>query len=165
MKAQYIIVSESYALDHQTGRVSTFHLIDQLHVTSTPFLIPSISLVMLLIKESADRVDEQFEVSISVNNKQILNSLQNANFGTETVNRNFLSIQGLLVPEAGNLKFSARHKGQEIGFWHVPVEGIAIESVQQVVPARPKRRKPAKADTNLDSSDPEVQPAATRRTR
>jgi len=55
MKASFFACTESAVLDANSNRISLFHLLEDLSVVNVPIMLPGLTAVTFLEKESGDK--------------------------------------------------------------------------------------------------------------
>lgn len=123
MKLIFMTCAQSSAVDSQTGRLSLFHLLEQVQATNFPTAM-SLTLVGMFTREAGDPDDQSVRLKVELGETAILDSSVNFSFQGKQRSRVLMALNGLAIPSAGNLSFSfLSGEGMALGVpWEVVVE-------------------------------------------
>jgi hypothetical protein len=126
MKCPFFVCSESSAIDAQTGRVSIFHILEDLHVVSAPFIIHSLAVVAFLSKEDHDDDVSEGKIEISIADRIISTFQVSINFQGQLRHRSLSLIQGTIVTAFGVLLLKLTIKDVELARWSVSIMQVNL---------------------------------------
>lgn len=159
MKLKYIICAESSSLDVTTGRVSMFHLLEDIGVASVPFFIQSVSISVLLEREQNELNSITIQLVVKSNNQELVTLPMQIEFLDKLRNRNLGTIQGIVVPNFGTMQFVVTYQGQELGRWEFTVHNIGQPSVSNQPSASDQNSADHPAPISFDeAAEPHASP-------
>jgi hypothetical protein len=123
MRLVFMTCAQSSAVDSQTGRLSLFHLLEQVQATSFPTVL-SLTLVGMFAREAGEADDQFVKLKVDLEEKEIFESSVSFSFRGKLRSRVLMAINGLAIPSAGMLSFSfLSGDGAPLGApWDVIVE-------------------------------------------
>lgn len=126
MQLIFMTCAQSSAVDSQTGRLSLFHLLEQVQATSFPTAM-SLTLVGMFVKEAGEPDDQSVRLKVELGDAVIFDSPVNFSFRGKQRSRVLTAMNGLAIPSAGKLSFSfLTAAGAPLGSpWDVVVEKAA----------------------------------------
>ena len=126
MKLNFMTCAQSSAVDSQTGRLSLFHLLEQVQATTFPTAM-SLTLVGMFVKEPAESDDQSVRLKVELDDKVIFDSPVAFSFKGKQRSRVLTAMNGLGIPGPGTLSFSfLSEAGAPLGTaWNVVVEKVA----------------------------------------
>ena len=111
MRIKYLICSESSSFDQFTGRVSLFHLMDQIIAPTYPVAIPQISVIVCMEREENEPDSAELKIQIKLGAQELMSYPASIQFRGGTIARAVGNLQGFYVPAAGRLTASATFEG------------------------------------------------------
>jgi len=123
MKLIFMTCAQSSAVDSQTGRLSLFHLLEQVQATSFPTAM-SLTLVGMFAREAGEADDQSVRLKVDLEQTPVFDSAVNFSFRGKPRSRVLMAMNGLAIPSAGTLSFSfLSGEGAPFGApWEVVVE-------------------------------------------
>ena len=123
MNLSVMTCAQSSAVDSQTGRLSLFHLLEQVQATSFPTAM-SLTLVGMFAREAGEPDDQSVRLKVELGETAIFDSTVNFSFRGKQRSRVLMAMNGLAIPSAGKLSFSfLSGEGAALGApWEVFVE-------------------------------------------
>lgn len=123
MKLVFVACAQSSAVDSQTGRLSLFHLLEQMQATAFPTSL-SLTLVGMFAKESGDPDDQSVRLRIGLDDTPLLDSSVAFSFEGKSRTRVLTAINGVGITGPGVLSFSFHSaSGEPLGSaWTAVVE-------------------------------------------
>jgi hypothetical protein len=123
MKLIFMTCAQSSAVDSQTGRLSLFHLLEQVQATSFPTAL-SLTLVGMFVRGAGEPEDQSIRLKVELDESAIFDSSVNFSFQGKQRSRVLMALNGLAIPSAGTLSFSfLSGEGVPLGApWDVLVE-------------------------------------------
>lgn len=123
MKLIFMTCAQSSAVDSQTGRLSLFHLLEQVQATNFPTAM-SLTLVGMFAREEGEPDDQSVRLKVDLGETAIFDSSVNFSFRGKLRSRVLMAMNGLAIPSAGKLSFSfLSGEGLPLGApWEVFVE-------------------------------------------
>lgn len=121
-KCKVVIVAERAITDEVTRNVTLVDILDVLGAYSFPAPMHRLACLFLFEREKGDPDTIPCRVDISISGDTLLSGPTMIDFqGHQSMNRQILNIDGLVIPRPGTLKFSVFVEATEIGEWTVPV--------------------------------------------
>lgn len=105
MKLIFMTCAQSSAVDSQTGRLSLFHLLEQVQATNFPTAM-SLTLVGMFSREAGDPDDQSVRLKVALGETVIIDSTVNFSFQGKQRSRVLMALNGLAIPSAGKLSLS-----------------------------------------------------------
>lgn len=125
--------AQSSAVDSQTGRLSLFHLLEQVQATSFPTVL-SLTLVGMFARETGEADDQSVKLKVDLGETAIVESSVNFSFRGKPRSRVLMAMNGLAIPSTGKLSFSfLSGDGAPLG---APWEVIVEKTPAQQAPAQ-----------------------------
>lgn len=126
MQLIFMTCAQSSAVDSQTGRLSLFHLLEQVQATSFPTAM-SLTLVGMFVKDPGEPDDQSVRLKVELGDAVLFDSPVNFSFRGKQRSRVLTAMNGLAIPSAGKLSFSfLTAAGAPLGSpWDVVVEKAA----------------------------------------
>ena len=126
MKLIFMTCAQSSAVDSQTGRLSLFHLLEQIQAPSFPTAMP-LTLVGLFVKEPGEPDEQSVRLKVELGDAVIFDSPVAFSFKGRQRSRVLTVMNGLGIPGVGTLSFSfLSEAGAPLGpAWTVIVEQAA----------------------------------------
>lgn len=137
VRVNVIFCAEFTIRDGDTNALSAINLLDDIRGAPLPFLIPRVSIVTLLERDANDPPDFPARMTIRLDGQQLFTGNFVIAFGDRMRIRNVTSLQGLVVPGPGVLRFELFRgdgQGQTLGATSITV---SAGQPQQVQPAAP----------------------------
>jgi hypothetical protein len=151
MRCLFLMCAESSAIDAPTGRLSAFHIIEELTASSFPVVVPHLHLVAMLERGRQESVADASAV-LSLNGVLVGNPLKLAiDFRDRDQTKLVANIQGVVLQKAGKLTVSLEHGGASLGKWEI-----------RVVQAKTQQQAP-EAPTESAVLEPETKPNKRRK--
>jgi len=134
MKLIFMTCAQSSAVDSQTGRLSLFHMLEQVQATSFPTAM-SFTLIGMFAREAGEADDQSVRLKVDLGEATIFESAVNFSFRGKPRSRVLMAMNGLAVPSAGTLSF-----------WFLSGEGAPLGAPWEVVVEKgPAQQTPAQA--------------------
>lgn len=129
MELIFVAGAQSSSVDNQTGRLSLFHILEQVQVTAFPSSL-SLTLVGVFAKDADEPDDQSVRLKVELGDTVVFDSPVAISFRGKLRNRVLTAMNGLGVPGPGALSFSfLSESGRPLGAaWVVAVEK-AVSSV------------------------------------
>lgn len=124
MKTIFASVSESSSLDLQTGRLSIFHILEDLHISSFPAFVPSICLSAVCEREQDEPSTVTVDIVVLLGGLQIAHIPSRIDFHNQRKARAISYIQGLAINRPADLEISVNFGQQTLFTWKVGVHHI-----------------------------------------
>lgn len=126
MKLLFMTCAQSSAVDSQTGRLSLFHLLEQVQAPSFPTAM-SLTLVGMFAREAGEPDDQSVRLKVELEGTAIFDSAVNFSFRGKQRSRVLMAMNGVAIASAGRLSFSFLNgDGAALGApWEVIVEKAA----------------------------------------
>lgn len=129
----FMTCAQSSAVDSQTGRLSLFHLLEQVQATSFPTAL-SLTLVGMFAREASEADDQSVRLRVELEEAAVFESAVNFAFRGKPRSRVLMAMNGLAIPSAGKLSFSfLSGEGAPLG---APWEVIVEQAPAQQTPAQ-----------------------------
>ena len=132
MRVVYFICAESSSLDVQSGRVSIFHILDEVSATALPIFMASAATVVLFEREPDDPQVLEALLSVALNGNELAKLPINIDFQDKPRHRSLGTIQGMMIPNAGTVSFSVRYLEKELALFDFRVTYVGTASFQGV---------------------------------
>ena len=129
MKLIFMTCAQSSAVDSQTGRLSLFHLLEQVQAHAFPTAM-SLTLVGMFAKDASEADEQSVRLKVELDDAVIFDSPVNFSFKGKQRSRVLTAMNGLGIPSAGKLSFSfLSADGVPLGSaWEIFVEKAAAPS-------------------------------------
>jgi hypothetical protein len=126
MQLIFMTCAQSSAVDSQTGRLSLFHLLEQVQAASFPTAM-SLTLVGMFVKEPGEPDDQSVRLKVEMGDAVLFDTPVNFSFRGKQRSRVLTAMNGLAIPAAGKLSFAfLSAAGDPLGSpWEVAVEKAA----------------------------------------
>lgn len=131
MQLNFMTCAQSSAVDSQTGRLSLFHLLEQVQATSFPTAL-SLTLVGMFAKAPGEPDEQSVRLKVELGETAIFDSPVNFSFRGKQRSRVLTTMNGLSIPAAGKLSFSfLSADGAPLGSpWEVVIEKAPAQAGQ-----------------------------------
>jgi hypothetical protein len=131
MKLIFMTCAQSSAVDSQTGRLSLFHLLEQVQATSFPTAM-SLTLVGMFAREAGEPDEQSVRLKVDLGETPVFDSSVNFSFQGKQRSRVLMAMNGLGIPAAGRLTFSfLTADGAALGTpWEVLIEKAPAKQAQ-----------------------------------
>lgn len=128
MKLIFMTCAQSSAVDSQTGRLSLFHLLEQVQATTFPTAM-SLTLVGMFAREPGEPDDQSVRLKVELGETAIFDSSVNFSFRGKQRSRVLMAMNGLAIASTGKLSFSfLTAEGEFFGApWEVFIEKAAAQ--------------------------------------
>ncbi len=126
MELTFIAGAQSSAVDSQTGRLSLFHILEQVQVAVFPASL-SLTLVAVFAKGADEPDDQSVRLKVGLGETVVFDTPVAISFRGKLRNRVLTAMSGLGIPGPGTLSFSFfSESGGPLGTaWLVSVEKAA----------------------------------------
>lgn len=111
LKCPLSAVAEGAAIDARSNALSIFAVVEEIQAQGFPLFLPKLVFVTLWHREPDDADRYPVEFIVTENEKELLRSPGELNFRGKTRNRQIITIGGLVIPEPGVVRFTARIDG------------------------------------------------------
>lgn len=131
MKLIFMTCAQSSAVDSQTGRLSLFHLLEQVQAPSFPTAM-SLTLVGMFARGPGEPDDQSVRLKVELGETAVFDSPVNFSFRGKQRSRVLMAMNGLAIPAAGKLSFSfLSAEGVSLGpTWEVIIEKAPAQAGQ-----------------------------------
>ena len=129
MKLVLFVCSQSNSIDLRSNQVSIFNILDNVNAPSFPIVLDKIS-VLAIFSDDITSGEYNILMDIVLNDEVLASGPIVVKFGGHTVTRTFTEIGGLILKAPGDLKFSLKYEGNEIGEWRIKVQDFSSTVVQ-----------------------------------
>lgn len=138
MQLNFMTCAQSSAVDSQTGRLSLFHLLEQVQAPSFPTAL-SLTLVGMFTKEAGEPDEQSVRLKVEMGEAILFDTPVNFSFRGRQRSRVLTAMNGLSIPSAGKLSFSfLSAAGAPLGSpWEVIVEKAAPPAASPAPPQAP----------------------------
>jgi hypothetical protein len=135
MKLIFMACAQSSAVDSQSGRLSLFHLLEQMQAAAFPASI-SPTIVGVFVKEAGDSEGQTVRLKAVLDETVIFDAPVTFSFSGKPRNRILTVLNGLGIPGPGTLSFSfLSERGAPFGAaWDVVVDK-AVSDNEVLLPA------------------------------
>lgn len=135
MHFKYAICAEGIIRDAENDRISAFNLIDDFASPGFPVLFPRLACVFVIGREEGDEDTAQGEFIGRFDETVFFQTPAQLDFKGRATQRNFLQLQGFVVPRPCRVTVSLNVGGEELGAWSFNAQALeGVGSAQQVTP-------------------------------
>jgi len=140
-----LLCAQGVVRDAETGGISIYNIFEGIQVASFPFFIQQMDIFGLFTRIPED--DAQYDVSfrVALGDTELVTGNLLLDFGNKFRNRAVLHIQGLIVPQPGQMTVSAQHADTLLGTYELTVEQILpprLEARQEPVGVNAREERP-----------------------
>lgn len=134
IRCKLAVCADSVVRDAQSNLVSVFNIAETINAQFFPVGLTRLSSLFILTREPGDPERNEVVFSVTFDGAPLLPpTTLPANFtGSGLISRQVVSIQGLLVPKAGNVHVAISAGGTELGSWDVAF--VLVPGTQTVLP-------------------------------
>ncbi len=129
----WMIVSKGSSLDRDSGELSIFSVMSGSAAAGFPLFLPQVVVVVSLTRESTDPEIADATVRVMLGDQELVRGAVGVDFQGSKNTHTILNIQGLVLPEAGNLVF------------HFEAVGIGNKSATVAIEQLPALHRPSRA--------------------
>ncbi len=131
MKCKSLTVCETYLVDSSSNNVSLINLIEEFNLPGLPTVIPKLTVVAQLERESMDENEAvSLKIKANMNDIEIFEQPIMADFKGKSKTRVFLEINGLPLNDCGVLKFLLVENGTEALEYSIEIKTPDLPKVQ-----------------------------------
>jgi len=105
MHAFNFIASETSIVDERTRSVSVINIMEGIHASSIPVVIPKLALVVMLRREPNEPASFQGTFTAKLDSDTLFSIPTQVDFQDTLVNRQIVSLQGIVIAKPGKLTF------------------------------------------------------------
>lgn len=111
MRCNLAVVAKDIILAHDTGLPSAINIIEGIQASGFPTFIQNISFLTVWVKDANDQDEHKGSLAVRLNGKDLIGGPLTIAFRDKPTIRNITEIQGLVIPEPGNLEFRIEFNG------------------------------------------------------
>jgi hypothetical protein len=115
------LAAKGVVRDADSGNISVFAILERLAPEGFPVLLQEVGLLIIWRRLQGEPQVFDAVVQIHNNSRQLLQSPLRADFGPTALHRSIVSLQGLVIYEPGNLRFSVSIGTDEVAHYEVEV--------------------------------------------
>ena len=139
---KYSLCAEVISVDSSSNNVSATNILESVGVLTFPVLIPKLSAMVVLEKDSEDPPIHEVKVSARLDNKPLHETKFDLDFKSFNIGRSILNINGLLLPGPGRLYFDFSVDNSIVDTFSILVKQSTIEEMKAppivlMVPPKP----------------------------
>jgi hypothetical protein len=101
------LVAVAVLRDAETNQISVFSIMEQLSAAGIPFYLPNASFYALWHREASDPTEKKGVFTVSINGSALHTGEIALSFGDALLNRTLINVNGIVIPQAGRLRFLA----------------------------------------------------------
>jgi hypothetical protein len=102
------LAAEGVVRDVQTNNISIYNILEGLTAEGFPFFVQRLTFFALWERAANDPEQMQGRFTVAIADKEIFTKSMTVNFQGQLKVRNIISVQGLLIPQPGQLSFSLK---------------------------------------------------------
>lgn len=125
LNVYFAVAANRVIVDSVSNQVSIIDLYENLRTSTFPVLVPKLTLLFYVSRESNDPATHDISLICELGDKSIFDVAVHMDFKNEDTTRIIMGVDGLTIPEAGLLKARLMDKGTELGSLELAVEQVA----------------------------------------
>jgi hypothetical protein len=125
LNVYFAVAANRVIVDSVSNQVSIIDLYENLRASTFPVLVPKLTLLFYVSRESNDPATQDLTLVCELGGKTIFDVAVHMDFKNEDTTRIIMGVDGLTLPEPGLLKAKLMDKGVELGTLDLTVVQIA----------------------------------------
>jgi len=108
IRSRLCVLAENVVQDVQTNTISIFGIVEEMIAQGFPLFIPKVAFFVLWERELTDPSRYDAEFSVTLNEQRLHTVPVTMDFRDGRRHRSIVALQGIMIPQPGQLTFSLR---------------------------------------------------------